>query len=140
MDERKRPLLGVSVCLSNNEGILLVRRGKAPYRGLWSLPGGGVDFGENLQTAARRELLEETGLGIADLDFATLHEAISHDAHAVIAVFAGALPGSPLPSAGDDAEAVEIVPHGEIDRRQTAGETTPGLSDVIARCLANKRK
>ncbi|ORE94864.1 NUDIX domain-containing protein [Aurantimonas sp. 22II-16-19i] len=140
MDERKRPFLGVSICLSSEAGVLLARRGKAPYRGLWSLPGGGVEHGETLEAAARRELLEETGLVPDDLIFATLHEAIADGSHAVIAVYAGRLPADRAPIAGDDAEALETVGLAEIERREAAGETTAGLSRVVAGCLDRERR
>ncbi|MAU96457.1 MAG: hypothetical protein CMP81_11305 [Fulvimarina sp.] len=139
MDERKRPFLGVSVCLSGAAGVLLARRGKAPYKGLWSLPGGGVEHGETLEAAARRELFEETGLTADDLVFATLHEAITDGTHAVIAVYAGRLPADREPIAGDDAEALETVGLAEIEQREKEGGTTAGLSGVVARCLDLER-
>ena len=139
MGSQERPLLGVSVCLSKGEDILLVQRGKPPYRGLWSLPGGRVEFGEALKAAARRELLEETRIVADDLDFITLHEAIGERSHAVIAVFAGDLADNALPRPDDDAEALETLPLAEIARREAAGKTTPGLSAVIGRCLAMRR-
>jgi ADP-ribose pyrophosphatase YjhB (NUDIX family) len=58
-----RPLLGVSVAVWWRRKVLLVKRGKPPLLGLWSLPGGLVEAGEALIDAAARELMEETGIG-----------------------------------------------------------------------------
>ena len=56
------PRLGVSVALAKDDALLLVRRARGAYRGLWSLPGGHVRRGESLADAAARELREETGI------------------------------------------------------------------------------
>jgi 8-oxo-dGTP diphosphatase len=53
---------GVSIALIRDDALLLVRRGRGGYRGLWSLPGGHVHPGESLSGAAARELREETGI------------------------------------------------------------------------------
>ena len=52
----------VSLAVLVDGRFLLVRRGRAPAKGLFAFPGGRVEAGEDAETAIRRELLEETGL------------------------------------------------------------------------------
>ena len=53
---------GASIICRNENRFLLVKRGKEPLKGSLAFPGGGVEAGESAEEAARRELLEETGL------------------------------------------------------------------------------
>lgn len=132
-----RPTLGVSACLLDDEGrVLLVRRARPPYSGLLSLPGGRVEFGETLSEAVRREIAEETGLEIANLLFATLHEAIGEGFHAVVAVHAGRMPVGTSPRASDDAASIEFADVAEIARAEARGETTPGLLAAVRNAIA----
>ena len=59
--------------------ILIVERGREPYRGQWSLPGGIVEVGETLKQATEREVLEETGLVVDAFRYFTIFERIVPD-------------------------------------------------------------
>jgi 8-oxo-dGTP diphosphatase len=56
------PRVGVGIVLQRGDEVLLVKRGRAPALGQWSLPGGAQELGETAEACARRELFEETGL------------------------------------------------------------------------------
>jgi ADP-ribose pyrophosphatase YjhB (NUDIX family) len=62
-----RPYAGVGGIVLKNKEVLLVRRENPPNKGVWSIPGGGVELGETLEAACRREVLEETGLSVETL-------------------------------------------------------------------------
>lgn len=114
------PRLGASACVWRDGRILLVQRGKEPWYGVWSLPGGAVELGETARQAARRELLEETGV-TADLTrLVDIDDAIMRDhAGAVIKHFAIACFTGPWlsgePAARDDALAVRWARLDELD-------------------------
>ena len=59
-----RPAIGVGVVVWKDGKVLLIRRGKSPMRGRWSLPGGRQELGETVREAAVREVREETGVEI----------------------------------------------------------------------------
>ncbi|MDQ3068228.1 MAG: NUDIX domain-containing protein [Acidobacteriota bacterium] len=57
-----RPITGVGAVILMDAGVVLIKRRHEPLAGHWSLPGGTLDLGETLESAAAREALEETGL------------------------------------------------------------------------------
>lgn len=102
------PLVGVGVAVLRDGQILLVRRGREPGKGLWAVPGGKVNWGEPMRAAARREVLEETGLEVEVGDVVWTGEHITDEYHVVLFDFAGTVVEGDL-QAGDDADEVRWV-------------------------------
>jgi 8-oxo-dGTP diphosphatase len=70
------PLVGVGGVVIHRNRVLLIRRGSEPLKGQWSLPGGMLELGEELEEAVRRELKEETGLDVEPLAVLTVFDRI----------------------------------------------------------------
>ena len=103
------PRVGVGVAIVDRGSLLLVKRGREPGRGLWAVPGGKVRAGERLADAARREVLEETGLEVDIGEVVWVGEHIDDDHHLVLVDFVGILLGGEL-TAADDADDARWVP------------------------------
>jgi ADP-ribose pyrophosphatase YjhB (NUDIX family) len=95
-----RPQIAVSAAIFRDGRILLVRRARSPGKGLYSLPGGRVEFGESLHAALHREVAEETGLTIEIVELAGWREVLPTAAgggHYLIMSFAARwLAGEPV--------------------------------------------
>lgn len=72
----KYPIVGVGGILIENGKILLIKRATEPNKGLWTIPGGKIKFGEKIEDALKREMLEETGLEVEILDLEDIYELI----------------------------------------------------------------
>jgi ADP-ribose pyrophosphatase YjhB (NUDIX family) len=93
-----------------DDQILLIRRGRGPAEGTWSVPGGRVEAGETLAEAVVRELLEETGLAGVCEGLVGWVERIDDQLHHVILDFAVTILVGADPVAGDDAAEAAWVP------------------------------
>jgi ADP-ribose pyrophosphatase YjhB (NUDIX family) len=109
--------------------LLLVRRGRGPAAGEWSVPGGRVEAGESLHTAVVREVLEETGLEVVVDRFLGWVERIGSEHHFVILDFAVTVLAGDL-VAGDDAAEVAWVPAEEIGELRLVDGMYEFLRDV----------
>jgi ADP-ribose pyrophosphatase YjhB (NUDIX family) len=74
-----RPWVGIGVVAFRGDAVLLVRRGKPPRLGAWSLPGGAQCLGEPAEDCARRELREETCIEVGPLSLVAVVDAVSRD-------------------------------------------------------------
>jgi len=73
------PLVGVGVLLIRDNSLLLVKRMYDPDAGYWSIPGGHLDLGERVQSAAEREGFEETGFKVRVTKLAGIIDKIMYD-------------------------------------------------------------
>jgi 8-oxo-dGTP diphosphatase len=75
----QQPIVGVGAIIVENGRVLLIKRGKAPLLGEWSIPGGMLELGETLRQGAEREALEETGLVVRATDLLGVFDRIVPD-------------------------------------------------------------
>jgi 8-oxo-dGTP diphosphatase len=110
----ERPQLCVGAIALDEDLILLIRRGRGPAQGVWSVPGGRVEAGETLAEAVVRELYEETGLvGVCE-GLVGWVERFVEDHHYVILDFSVTILSSADPVAGDDAAEAVWVPLSDV--------------------------
>ncbi|MGH9245905.1 MAG: NUDIX hydrolase [Acidimicrobiales bacterium] len=122
---------GPEVCVGaiavDDGQLLMIRRGRGPAAGSWTLPGGRVERGETLAEAVVRELAEETSLEAVCGDLVGWVERIADDYHYVILDFAVTVLDIRDPVAGTDAAEAAWVPLSEVAERQL----TEGLAEFL---------
>jgi len=102
-----RPALTVdAIVFNDNSEILLIQRSSEPFKDMWAFPGGFVNEDETVETAAYRELEEETGIKDVILkQFYTYSEPHRDPRHRTVTIaFVGKVLSTTKPKAGDDAK------------------------------------
>lgn len=132
-----RPIVGVGAVIWRGDRVLLIRRGKAPRAGQWSLPGGAQHLGETLREAITREVREETGLELADLRLLTTVDLIEREPdgrvlyHYTLVDFTAEAPtGDPV--AADDAAAAAWFRADELSALGLWAETLRIIGEAAA--------
>ncbi|PIP71491.1 MAG: NUDIX hydrolase [Nitrospinae bacterium CG22_combo_CG10-13_8_21_14_all_47_10] len=102
----KNPVPTVDIIIEQDNGIILIKRKNPPHG--WALPGGFVDYGESLESAASREALEETGLTVELLGQFHTYSDPGRDSrqHTISTVFVAQATGEA--QAGSDAEKARL--------------------------------
>jgi 8-oxo-dGTP diphosphatase len=128
--DRPVPCVGV-VCLRGGE-VLLIRRGKAPLKGEWSIPGGRMELGEGAAQGALRELKEETGV---EAELLGLIDVVDHfhDAGQAVLIDYAARWTNGEPVAGDDAIEARFVAIAEAMRLLGWDETRRVIALAVER-------
>jgi ADP-ribose pyrophosphatase YjhB (NUDIX family) len=101
------PKVAAAVLIEKDGRVLLVRRVNEPFRGMWTLPAGFVNGGEDPAEAAARECLEETGLSVQITQVLDVIAGKEHERGAdfIIVYHANVVSGELSPA--DDADAAE---------------------------------
>lgn len=106
----KTPSITVDcIVFDDRHRLLLIRRRNPPFAGQFALPGGFVDYGETTEAAARRELLEETGLTARYLRLIGVYSDPKRDprGHTISVAYLATIEDG-VPTAGDDAAEAEF--------------------------------
>ncbi len=103
---RRIPSLAVDIIIFFDNKLILIKRGREPFKDCFALPGGFVEYGETVENAAVREAKEETGLDVHQLSLLGVYSKPNRDprGHTVSVVYYGK--GSGTPKAGDDAKEI----------------------------------
>lgn len=124
-----RPLVGVGVVIVGKPGVVLIKRGKPPRVGSWSLPGGAQKLGETVNQAAQREASEETGLNVEVRGLVDVVDSITRSDddrvqyhYTLVDVFATTDDAS-IPVAGGDAADAKWVSISDIAKLNLWEET-----------------
>ena len=129
----QRPILAVSAAIIRDNRVLIVRRATPPAEGLYTLPGGGVEAGESLHDAIRREVNEETGISIEPVALAGHREAIRRDADGKVARHFVIMAFTCRWIAGEPALNEELSEARWMELPDIATlKTTDGLAEIVA--------
>jgi len=132
-------LVGVGALIVENGRVALIKRGKAPLLGEWSIPGGLLELGETTRQGAEREALEETGLVVRATELLGVFDRIVPEGkrtlyHYVLIDFLCEVVSGELRASGDAADARWFT-RAEIARLTLPEDTREVIESALSKCL-----
>lgn len=115
-----RPAVGVDLLILREDAgkqcLLLIQRRHEPFQDHWALPGGFMEIDETLETAAARELKEETGLDVVSLKQVGAFSTLDRDprSRVITVAFLATVPPDQTAVAADDAKNADWFPVDEL--------------------------
>ncbi|GGY50075.1 NUDIX hydrolase [Parvularcula lutaonensis] len=129
----QRPIVAVGGVVLKGDQVLLIQRGRPPLRKHWSIPGGKIEYGEDIRTALVREIEEETGVTCEPIGLIGVFEALPKregDRHYVMVDYACRyISGEVTP--GDDAMDAEWLSLPEALSRVAWDETRRAVQGAL---------
>ncbi|HEX7859108.1 MAG TPA: NUDIX domain-containing protein [Verrucomicrobiae bacterium] len=128
---KNKPRLGCAGVIRRGEGVLLGKRGKEPNRGLWVLPGGGVEFGESFENTLRREIREEAGIEIDIESVFDVYQLINppYEHRVIVYLLANHRAGEPVPSS--DLSEVQFFDREQLRELENSNLISPFVVKVL---------
>jgi 8-oxo-dGTP diphosphatase len=128
---KQRPRLGCAGLIRRGEEVLLGKRNKEPNRGLWVLPGGGVEFCESFAKTLQRELVEEAGIQVDVLGVFNVYELINPPSEHRVIVYMNGKYRSGEPIASSDLSEVRFLRTYELKEMSLNGLISPFVERVL---------
>ena len=124
----EKPSLAVDAIVIDGDKILLIKRGKEPWKGMLAFPGGFVEQGEDPEVAVIRELKEECGLNGVVEKLVCVKGDPNRDPRGHVVSIAYLVTAQGMPSAGDDAAEAAWYDLSEI--KELAGDHMSMLENI----------
>lgn len=141
MEKNNKIYLGVYGVYTKEKSVLMIKKSRGPYIGLYDLPGGGLNFEENIEECLKREIKEETGAEVKQFDFIGNNEyscvyvkdGILRDFHHVGLYYSVDLVYKSLKidADGEDSLGSIFLPFMEINKSNTSPISYPIIKKII---------
>jgi 8-oxo-dGTP diphosphatase len=127
----KTPAVAVDTIVEEDGKILLIKRKNPPFKDMWALPGGFVEYGEAVEDALKRELKEETGIEARIKGFHNVYSAPDRDPRGHVISLCFIVGGNGNIRSGDDAKEARFFSSEEIKKFELAFDHNKILKEYM---------